>query len=429
VTSQSAPEQSTIADQAAPSATHPDAQLSVAERAAAAGCPFHAGQPVTLPTDGTPLTPSPLFAQLRDEAPASPLRYADGHEGWLVTQYDMARAVLEDPRFSLMPHRFPMGPSEVPAPDVDDFALEAIANANLLSLDAPQHGKIRRSITSRFSVRSVKGYQDFVRDVVSKQLAHLVAQGSPVDLTTEYAQPISAALHCFVLGIPDRFAGRFGTLFVGESTTQQKFDFIRDVLAVKENDLGEDVFSDLLQSDLTRAEVEGVAIVLMSSGRDSVAYMIATNTVALLTHPEQLKALRENPALISTAIEEFMRFGSMFLTVFPRTATEDLTIEGIPISKGQTVSVSQVSANRDERRFEHADQYDVSRDAFGHLGFGHGQHGCVGQQLARAEIKEAITQLIQGIPSLYLVEAEQAEPMPFAHDVATYEAGSVIVGW
>jgi cytochrome P450 len=104
-------------------------------------------------------------------------------------------------------------------------------------------------------------------------------------------------------------------------------------------------------------------------------------------------------------------------------------VDGVTIHAGQSVSVSSVAGNRDERRFPSPEEFDVTRDAYGHLGFGHGLHGCVGQQLARIEITEAITQLIGGIPSLRLVHAEQSEPMPFAHPVATYEAGAVLVGW
>lgn len=403
------------------------ASLSPVTAASAPGCPFNAAH--TLPHDGTPLTPSPLLARLRGEAPASQLTYADQHEGWLVTRYDLARSVLDDERFSQSPQRLPLGPASPPLPDVDEAGRAALAAANLLSLDGEQHAKMRRSVVSRFSARSVRGYRETIARVVSEQLDRLRASGSPANLMAEYAEPISAAMHCHVLGVPPHRAERFATLFVGESTAQAKFDFIRHVLNLKRDDLGDDVLSDLLRSDLSSAEIEGVVLVLMTSGRDSVAYMIATTTVALLTHPEQLAILREDPSLVQPAVEEFMRFGTMFLTVFPRTAREDVTLEGVTIRAGQTVSVSPVAANRDERRFGNPDVFDVTRDAFGHLGFGHGQHGCMGQQLARAEIREAITQLITGIPDLFLVNAAQTHPLPFAHPVATYQAGPVVVGW
>lgn len=406
---------------------------------AAAQCPFHDIR--TIPTDGTPLTPSPTLAKWREEAAATPLHYTDGHEGWIVTRHELARLVLEDSRFSQRPSRMP-GELRVDGdtePDIDDEALAAMEVANLLSLDSPQHARVRRAILGRFSVRAVRGYEADVAAIIAAQLEHLKAQGSPADLTEHFAVPISAAVHCRVLGIPSSHAEQFTTLFVGSATTQQKMVFVREVLAIKrahldddvlrDDVLSNDVLSELIRSDLTDAEVAGVTHVLFTSGRDSVAYMIATTTVALLSHPDQLGALRDDPTLITGAIEEFMRVGAMFITLFARTATEDVDFGDVHIKKGDSVSVSPVASNHDDRHFENPDEFDITRDAYGHLGFGHGIHGCVGQQLARLEIRQAIMQMLAGLPGLHLVEAEQNEPMPFANPVATYEAGSVIVGW
>ena len=232
-----------------------------------------------------------------------------------------------------------------------------------------------------------------------------------------------------VLGIPDQFRTRYSELFVEESEVDQKIEFLREVLAVKKDLLAEDVLSDLLRTDLMVPEVEGLTLSLMVSGRDSVAYMISTAMTALLNNPDQLEALIANPELIHGGMEEFMRVGAMFLTLFPRTAIEDIEIADIKIPAGQSVSVSPVSANHDERKFDEPDRFDLSRDAFGHMGFGHGIHGCVGQQVARVEIKTAVMQLVTNTPGLKLIKAEQNEPIPFAHPVATYEAGAVIVDW
>jgi cytochrome P450 len=157
--------------------------------------------------------------------------------------------------------------------------------------------------------------------------------------------------------------------------------------------------------------------------------LIATTAVALLTNPEQLELLLADPDKIDSAVEEFMRYGSMFITLFPRTALEDVELEGVVVKAGQSVSVSTVAANRDPARWENPDVFDVTRDGLGHLGFSYGVHGCIGQQVARIEIAEGIRQLILGCKGLRLVEAEQLSPMPFAHPVAVYEAGAVLVEW
>jgi hypothetical protein len=182
-----------------------------------------------------------------------------------------------------------------------------------------------------------------------------------------------------------------------------------------------------VKSELLEIEIEGLTLSLMVSGRDNVAYMISTGILALLKHPDQLEALRNDPTLIDSGIEEMLRVSAVFLTMFPRTAMEDVEIEGVKIACGQSVSVSAAAGNRDEKKYPDPNRFDLTRDAFGHLGFGHGLHGCLGQQVARLEIKEGIMQLLQAFPNLKLVHAEQDEPMPFYHPVAAYQVGEVIL--
>ena len=327
-------------------------------------------------------------------------------------------------------HRRALAGFEAELPGELDEAAQRSEWSNLLILDGEAHSRLRRLAMSRFSVKQVRGRREWIAEMVAQELAQLKAKGTPADIWLDYARPIAARTHCRVIGVPDAEYDEFVRLFVENSTAQEKYDFIRRVLEMRENDPGEDIISDLLASDaISREETEGLLRLLMGAGRDSVAYLIATATVALLSNPEQLEILRTQPELFDTVIEEFMRVGAMFVTLFPRTALEDVEIEGVLIKAGQSVSVSPVAANRDPERWDRPEELDVSRDAFGHLGFGHGIHGCIGQQLARVEIREGIRQLIEGCPGLRLVDAEQLKPMPFAHPVAVYEAGSVIVEW
>ena len=399
-------------------------------------CPIPYDPPVSVPVDGTPLTPSPCLAAYREEAAAVPLRYADGHEGLLTTTYDFAFSVLGDPRFSLRRWRFPLeqqtgaAHSQVEDDPIDDAAEAALEASNLLKMDPPEHSRQRKVITGRLSVRSVRNFEDRVREIIARQLAHFKALEPPANLTLEYAEPLSAYNHCLVLGIPDELVPGFFEAFVRLTPRQRKHDYVRAVVAAKRDDLGEDIVSDLLRSDLTEAEIEGVLVLVMNAGRDSVAYTIATAVNMLLKNPAQLQLLRDEPELMETGVEEILRYSAMFVTLFPRTATEDVEIDGIRIPQGMTVSASPVAANRDPHHWERPDELDLRRDAFGHASFGHGQHGCVGQQFARLQVKEALTQLIAAMPDLRLVEAQQDEPIrPFPSELPTYHAGDVIVAW
>lgn len=387
-----------------------------------------------LPIDGTPLCPSATLAQWREEAAATPLEYEDGHQGLVINRYELAKLILEDKRFSQKPIRIPAHQviREESDPGINvvggELATEGeLDPGNLLFLDGEQHLKIRRAVTSRFSVRAAKGYEADIKNIVATQIKRLSAQGSPVDITEYYSEPISAHGHARVLGIPESFFKDYERLFVGKSEENEKIDYLRRVLASKKNFLADDVLSDLLKSDLSKNEIEGLTFSLMVSGRDNVAYMISTGILALLRHPDQLQALRDDPTLIDAGIEELLRISAVFLTMFPRTAMEDVEIDGVKIARGQSVSVSAVAANHDGRQYSDPDRFDLSRDAFGHLGFGNGIHGCLGQQVARIEIKEGIMQLIQAFPNLKLVRAEQDSPMPFVHPVAAYQVGQVIL--
>ena len=400
----------------------------------ASKCPIHEIR--KLPIDGTPLSPSATLDHWRKEGAATPLEYEDGHEGLVVTRYELAKLILEDKRFSQKPIRIPLHQinreESALGINIVDGELSTASDldpGNLLFLDGEQHLKIRRAATSRFSVRSAKGYESDIKAAVSKQIENLIAQGSPVNLSEHYSEPISAAGHARVLGIPDSLFSEYERLFVGKSEESEKIQYLRRVLAFKKESPADDLLSDLVKSELLEKEIEGLTLSLMVSGRDNVAYMISTGIVALLKHPDQLQALRDNPTLIDGGVEELLRISAVFLTMFPRTAMEDVEVGGVKIARGQSVSVSAVAANYDERQYPDPYRFDLTRDAFGHLGFGNGLHGCLGQQVARIEIKEGIMQLLQAFPNLKLVHVEQDEPIPFYHPVAAYQVGEVIIAW
>lgn len=395
------------------------------------GCQFHT--PQTIPADGTPTRPSPAFARWREHPGLVPLRYADGHQGLVVTRYDDACAVLADPRFSQQPQRMPASHAalveRVPYGQVDPEIEKSATVSNLLAMDGEPHLRLRRALTKRFSARSARAYQEQVAAIVAEQLQRLLDSGPPADLTQVYAQPISARVHCLVLGVPEELVEDFTRCFVHGAPAQRQHDLLREVIAHRRAQPGEDVASDLLAGDLSTAEVLGLMYTLSMSGRDTVAYFIATATVALLGDPAQLEVLRADPDLLPAALEEIVRYGTMFLTLFPRTALEDVQVGETVVPAGTTLSVSPVAANRDPRHWQDPERLDVRRDARGHLGFGDGLHMCVGQRVARMELAAALRQLIIGVPTLQLVHADQLMPQPLAHPVATYEAGSVIVSW
>ena len=383
-----------------------------------------------LPSDGTPLNPSPTLDHWRESSAITSLTYSDGHDGWIALRQEISQEILLDTRFSQLPHRFPGLAPVLPLEGfIDDADELAIRSADLLALDGDQHRKCRRTVTSKFSFKAVNSYTEIVSALVSKQLAHLRSQPQPVDLTEHYSEPISIANHAFVLGIPDSMVSEFERTFVSTASREDRITFVRDIYKYRKGNPGEDLISHLIASELTRAEVEGLIYVFFTSGRDSVAYMISTSMVVLLQHPDQLAYLQKNLPPSQEAIEELMRYCAMFVTLFPRTALEEMEIAGQKIEIGQSVSVSPVAVNRDSRIWDDPDTLKLDREIKAHLSFGHGIHGCVGQQLARLVIQESLSQLLGAVNSIELVSAEQLEPMEFAHPVATYKVGKVFLTW
>lgn len=390
----------------------------------ASSCPH--SEAFRLPADGTPSTPSQALLALQSQS-ASPLAYRDGEVGLIVTNYQLAKEILADARFSQFPHRFPISEIEVKNEEVDERAIAAAKVADLLALDGDQHSRVRGSLTAKLSLKSIRSLENEIQSTISSAVENLEPLRDTYDLHELYSEPISVAMHSLLLGIPTRCIKEYGDLYTGSSTAQAKWEFVRRVLQIKAGELRDDVLSALLQSDLTPLEIEGLAFALFISGRDSVAYFISTSTVNILSQPDGVDLFLAKSSEGNIVIEELLRFGSMFVTLFPRTAKEDIEIGVLSIKAGTSISVSQVAVNRDPSHFADSAVLDLTKNSAGHLAFGHGIHSCVGQQFARIVLKSALQQLFTKYPGLELISADQKTPQSFAHPVAVYDAGRVFV--
>lgn len=391
------------------------------------GCPFH--PPVGLPLDGTPLQPSPTLAEWREAGEPLPFLFPSGPAGWIVTAYDQVRDVLASPDFEISLNPTASGPLPDGGDPFDDDAIKSLSVGNPMALNGAAHTKIRRTVTGRFSVKAAQSYRERIQEIVDKHVSAFVTGPKPADVFDGVAEPIANEVHCEVLGIAERYRPRYNDLFTGSLPRQRVFDLLREILRDDHDELDEGVLGDIARAPLTRNEAEGLAYIMMVAGRDSVAYMITTSLVALLLHPDQLQTLRNEPELIPTAVEEFLRFGTIFVALFPRRPVVDVEVNGVAIAAAQPVAVSPVSANRDSRQFPAPDVLDVRRDAQGHMGFGFGAHGCIGQQVARVEVAETIRAILAAAPDLSLVHASQLEPLAFAHEVGSYRPGALEVTW
>ncbi|ADD40259.1 cytochrome P450 [Stackebrandtia nassauensis] len=388
--------------------------------------------------DAGPFDPPSGLTRLRETRPVSPLVFPSGHEGWVVTGYEAVRQLMADTRFSsrqdigVVHDLIPMEGLEVPTdPGPQQPGL-------FIAMDPPDHGRIRGKLTGTFTVKRMKTLEEGIVAIVERQLDHLASLTPPVDLVAEFALPVPSLVICEMLGVPyedrETFQVNTNTFLNTDVTFEEKMaalteltTYLAGLVTGKRAQPDDDILSDLARDeDLTIEELVGIGFLLLLAGHETTANMLGLGTFALLEHPEQLAELRQNPELMPNAVEELMRYLSI-ADNFYRYAIEDIEFGGETIPEGSTVVVSLLAANRDPKKFENPDLLDINRKARGHMSFGHGVHQCLGQQLARIEMRAGFNGLLRRIPSLKL--AIPADEVKLRTNMRIYGVHELPVTW
>ncbi|WP_246281562.1 cytochrome P450 [Fodinicola acaciae] len=384
-----------------------------------------------------PYDPPPDYGRLRESEPVSRVRTWDGTEAWLITRYADSRAVLADRRFSSDSRR-PGYPSVSAASAVSRRQMRSFIN-----MDDPEHAHFRRMLISSFTMRQVEALRPRIQSIVDSLVDDILAAGPPVDLVQAFALPLPSLVICELLGVPyadhDRFQAWSRTTINAASTAEQAqravtelAGYLGELVDAKDREPGDDLISRLVVNQLrpghvTRADVVGMARLLLVAGHETTANMIALGTAALLAHPDQLERLRTDPSVVKSSVEELLRYLTITHSGRRRVATEDVTVSGQLISAGEAVIVAGDAANRDPEVFAEPDQLDVARKARQHVAFGYGIHQCLGQPLARVELQVVHGTLYGRIPTLKL--AIPAEQLRFKHDMIVYGVHELPVSW
>jgi cytochrome P450 len=368
-------------------------------------------EPITLPVKRTtPLEPPHELRRLRETAPMTRLAFPDGHVGWLVTGHATARAVLADRRFSARRElrHFPVTGGARRRLD------EASPPGMFINADPPDHTRYRRLLTGQFTVNRMRRLTPRIEEIVRARLDAIAQAGPPVDLVSEYALPIPSQVICELLGVPyedrDTFQRNTRILLSLTATAEQAQEaledirgYIRDLVRAKQVEPTDDMLGGLVAAgELTEEELTNMGFLLLVAGHETTSNMLGLGTFALLEHPDQLRALREDPSLIDNTVEELLRYNSIIQFGTSRAALEDVEVGGRLVHAGETVVISIPAGNRDPDRFGSPETLDVTRPATGHLSFGHGIHQCLGQQLARIEMRVGYLELLRRFPTLRL---------------------------
>ncbi|QKV90893.1 cytochrome P450 [Streptomyces sp. NA02950] len=399
--------------------------------------------PVSLPRHRScPFDPPDAYGELREEGRASRLAFPDGRIGWLLTRYEDVRALLADDRFSSDRERASSPVRALPVRENDSRRV-----GSFIGMDPPEHTRYRRLLARWFTVRRMRGLLPDIEEIVTGHLDAMERTGPPTDLVAAFARPIPSLVICRLLGVPYEDRADFQrwtfTLFGIDREEAELFaardalwDYMRDLVAVKRRQPDEALLSGLAhgtdtaadgEDPLTDEELTGVGLLLLVAGHETTANMLGLGTYALLSHPEQAALVRERPELADHAVEELLRYLTIAQFGTIRTAREDVEIAGVRVRAGETVVGSLAAANRDPSYFPLPDELDVTRDAGQHLAFGHGMHQCLGQHLARMEMRTAFPALLRRFPTLR--PAVPPDQVPLRHDMLVYGVHRLPVTW
>ncbi len=357
--------------------------------------------------------PYPTYHRLRAEDPVhhNPLGF------WVLTRYEDVVAALRDPRLAkeaiaeFIAARFGQ---PVPA-----------MGLSMLDRDPPDHTRLRSLVSKAFTRGVVEGLRPRIQKIVDQLIDGGEAKGT-MELIEEFAYPIPVTVICEMLGVPvedhERFKGWSidiargldGLLLSAGSEIRQRSaearhglaGYFRELIAERRASPRGDMLSELIAAEeagdkLSEEELLATCILILVAGHETTVNLIGNGMLALLRHPAELRRLRENPALIQSAVEELLRYdGPVQRTA--RIPSEDVTIAGRTIGKGEMVMPFIGAADRDPAQFSDPDRLDITRADNKHVAFGLGIHFCLGAPLARLEGQIAISTLVKRLPKLAL---------------------------
>ncbi len=364
--------------------------------------------------------PHQLFAAHRREAPVywhEPTEHTPDGEGfWSVATHAETLEVLRDPvTYSSVTG----GGRDHGGTLLQDLS---IAGQVLNMMDDPRHAEIRRLVSSGLTPRMIRRVEDDLRGR-ARRLLDDIEPGVPFDFVVEVAAELPMQMICILLGIPESerhwlfeaiepsfdFGGSRTasiTRLSVEEAGSRMYAYGQELIAAKRREPTDDMLSVVANANIddpvSDIEVYLFFNLLFSAGAETTRNAVAGGLLALAEHPEQFTALRADPSLLPTAIEEMVRWTSPSPSK-RRTATRAVSLGGESIEPGEKVLVWEGSANRDAAVFDDPDTFDVARTPNPHLGFGHGVHYCLGANLARLELRVLYEELLGRFGSVQVV--------------------------
>ena len=393
--------------------------------------------------------PYPFYAQLRSQ---DPVHWDEEMGFWVLTRYADIASVYYDDRFSRAQgllrgfQRLPENEQRIAEPVYHSFS------KTMFYADPPYHTHLRRLMNNAFTPRRVEQLRPYIQRVVDDLLDVVQAKGK-MDLIRDLAYPLPVMVIAELLGLPSqdrqRFKGWSDDLFAILGTVRhaphlmeraahsltQMTEYITALSQERRQQPRDDLLSALVSvvddegasacphhdsgaknsphsgsgrarerssaAHLTQEELVANINILLSTGHETTTHLIGNGILALLQNPDELQKLKQQPQLISSAIEEMMRYENPVQITY-RSAIEDVQMGGRQIRKGDLVNSILGSANRDLEKYTDPDRFDITRNEGRHLNFGLGIHFCIGASLVRLEAEIAFLTILRRFPNVQL---------------------------
>jgi len=328
----------------------------------------------------------------------------DGEGFWVVSRYDDVDAIVMDPSIFSSDKA---GDRTGGGTAIKD---ESSAGKVLNQTDDPHHRRLRELVNRGFTVKAIAALEDDLR-ARTKRLLNSVEAGEEFNFAQRISREIPTQAICIVLGVPeedrlglcdsiDRGIEAQSDHIIAPEYFRELHRYAQSLIEEKRARPRDDIFSAIVHakftadgSTLTDHELRSFFSLLFPAGAETTTRAISGATLAFLEHPDQWRRLRSEPALMKIAVEEIVRWTTP--SVYKRrTATDDVQVKDKTIREGDKVTVWEMSANRDERMFDHPFEFDIARSPNKHIGFGAGVHFCLGASLARLELKIVFEELL-----------------------------------
>jgi nocardicin N-oxygenase len=336
---------------------------------------------------------------------------------WYVTRHADVAALLNEPK-CIRPTI-----NEWPEIEGQKGLHQGRPLVTMMEFNGPDHVALRRVVAEAFSNRSIAAARPRIRAMAEQMLDDLEAGPRPGDIVRDFTEPFPLRVMCELVGIPfedrdyflpmaDAALGAMQTWEEGRSFSDELYRYIESIVARKRREPGDDILSRVVQEcdrgAFGEEAVTAFGLSMLVAGYRTTTMFLGNSLVLLLSEPSRYVMLRDNRAVLTTAVEELLRFIPVMNGIVVLLATDDLELQGRTIRPGEAVLPVIAAANRDETVFPKADQLDLTRVDNPHVTFGRGSHNCLAALLARTEMLVALEAILDRLPGLRLADDQPA---------------------